>query len=360
VVLGVALVGLLSSWSDIDPAAGALQRSALPLSIAFDTVSVEHGHLQVSGSIDSGARCAAATLDATTLTITRIVEEACGDPALSGEQVGPSQFATSTGEGALRIARSDPLTGAVTYGPVLFSYEETSGTHPEVAYDGNGSMWVYEPDSTTGPVAVRVSATTGTVLQTARFSMLGRSLIVADRDGLFLAPAVNSLGKWNGIVYEVPVGSTSDKVVDPAPNYEGYVPWLTASDETVWVAACDRGPSEEQPCTVSRFSGAGFTRTLERPLSSPGPVLFDGEQLVGSPTEGYFGTTMSSATPSSTSAIVVRVDPATGSISTIGALTQNGFGDGVIAGDGAVFDGALYVLNGRLPTSPATVTRIPL
>jgi hypothetical protein len=335
--------------------------AGLPSGVIFDSVSVWNGHLQLSGSIaeqeQPSNRCVAATLDTSTMSITRMVEDNCADPSLEGEVVATDTYGIGrTGNAELRIARKDVKDGDVTYGPPLFEYVQSSGTRPEVAYDGAGSMWVYEPDSMTGPIALRISVATGRVVQRATVPNLGRGLVVADRNGLYLAPASNSFGPLNGVVYEVPIGASTATNVDPHRNYDGYVSFFAASGQTVWVESCEH---QVVTCNFSTFVGKSFTRAMSIDGATDFPAVWEeGDSVVGSPAVGYF-TWQGPLTNGTSPGSIVRIDPQTGTISKVAPLTVSGFED-LGEGNAVVFDGALYIVEGSSSTQANQLVRVPL
>ena len=63
-------------------------------------------------------------------------------PALSGARLKLATFSDGRGFGDVRIATIAP-TGAISLGPVLFSYPIGSGTQPLWTVSG-GSLWLFD------------------------------------------------------------------------------------------------------------------------------------------------------------------------------------------------------------------------
>ncbi|HTU95396.1 MAG TPA: hypothetical protein VMF14_06110 [Solirubrobacteraceae bacterium] len=243
----------------------------LPTAGDYFSLATVNGHLLVSGGPDgplfpSGTTtlvhgraqgtCTAAIVNPVTLRLGSAARGNCGDPALYGERVmAISSLArgipTGGGAGAfaVRIARADPTArDGYRLGPIVMTYPQCSDCGAEWIY-GDGSLWLYDNVTTFRSHAgqlLRISATTGAVLQRWRVPGFTRVLLAADADGLWFAPS-NESSMGPGLhptpaqqrayqsLYRVTPGSPPVAVLDVRTAFS-----LIASDHTVWVDAGDQ------------------------------------------------------------------------------------------------------------------------
>ena len=160
-----------------------------------------------------------ARANASTLALSDIVEPFCDSPLLSGHSVVAVQQGSRSMLTSVRIAHLSP-TGQVEVGPVVVTYEEASDTHLESVYAA-GSLWLYAPDTPGGGGrALRISETTGQVLQDTPVSpAMDRPVIGANENGLYLAPNPET-----GFL-----GSHHDQVIEPKQHTDSRLP-ITIKD----------------------------------------------------------------------------------------------------------------------------------
>lgn len=201
--------------------------------------------------------CAAASVDPMTLRVISFVRGNCGDPALYGQRVRPIVYAptwrASPGWGtnplAMRIATVDrAAAGGYRLGPVVVTYPDCSDCRAETI-SGAGSLWVYAPMTgpRTGPGSrlgelLRISETTGRVVERWTIPSILRALLAIDANGLWVAPSTES--GWPqgasrseraavGSLYRVAPGMRApERVFDVGP--EG-ARWLVANGQSVWL-----------------------------------------------------------------------------------------------------------------------------
>jgi hypothetical protein len=165
--------------------------------IVSNQYNTSFAHGRVEGT------CSAATVDAVTLRVIGVARGSCGDPALFGERVIPIVYAPTqrnapgwgTNALAMRIATVDRAApGGYRVGPIIVTYPDCSDCRAETIY-GDGSLWVYS--SMVGTRAkfgelLRVSETTGAVLERWKMPSLARALLATNFNGLWIAPSIES------------------------------------------------------------------------------------------------------------------------------------------------------------------------
>jgi hypothetical protein len=255
----------------------SVSSGTLPRAADFFSLAVVHGRLLVSGGpdgslFDSGATtvmshgrpagtCDAATVDPTTLTLSGFVRGNCGDPALYGERVLPISYVYrglppqgGTPTMAIRVATLDPSApDGYRLGPVVATYPQCSDCGPQWIH-GDGSLWIY--DHFVGPrftsqagQLLRVSESTGRVVQRWSMPSVDRPLVAVNADGFWLAPSNESgwptytpqsqLIRYQSL-YHAWAGARAPARVFGLGGGGGAL-WLVASGHTVWLEA-NRNP----------------------------------------------------------------------------------------------------------------------
>jgi len=264
---------------------------------------------------------------------------------------------------SVRIAHLSP-TGQVAVGPVVVRYEEASDTHLESVYAA-GSLWLYAPDTSSGRGrALRISATTGQVLQDTPVSpAMDRPVIGANANGLYLAPNPETgfLGSAqspneNGIIYHVGIGASSVQIFDaPGKQFHGYVNWIAGDGNSLWADICHRPVAAR--CMITRFNG-----------SSPKPVFRTSDRnltafwVVGGATQGIYSVALPGGRTSS-SGDVIRIDPATGAVKVITTVPLSEFWQGYWYGgstEAALYGRSLYLLSPPSNQTAGTLYRVRL
>jgi len=306
-------------------ASGSHTSAPIPPNLAFTALASSPSGLVLSGTTtldgDQGVLCLMARANARTLALSGIVEPFCDSPLLSGHSVVAVQQSSRSMMTSVRIAHLSP-TGRVEVGPVVLRYEEASDTHLESVYAA-GSLWLYAPSTPRGGRALRISETTGAVLQDTPVSpAMDRPVIGANATGLFLAPNPETgfLGsgrspKENGIIYHVGIGASSVQIFEASAGkrFLGYVSWIAGDGNSLWADICHR-PVAAPGCMITRFNG-----------SSPKPVFRKPDRnltafwVVGSVAQGFYSVALTGGRTSS-SGHVIRIDPATGAVKVITSL----------------------------------------
>lgn len=283
---------------DAVPNAKLVSRT-LPALGDFPMLSVAGGRLIVSDSENTGfehgrvtGTCAGARIDPATLRAIRVVRGSCGDPTVFGERVIPvvyvprSQSRAESGTNVLlmRIAAVDPAAAdGFRVGPVIANYPDCSDCRAETIY-GDGSLWVFESMTSLRShfgVLLRVSQTTGRVVEHWRMPPITRALLAADADGLWITPSLES-GFPMHVTRAQQLADTSLYRIAPGMRQPQRVfdigldgaRWLAATDHIVWL---DVGPVKgpDSP-RLWRFDGPQATPTA-RGASTPGGTRVCGD-----------------------------------------------------------------------------------
>jgi len=286
-VAGAALAAVVASFTagtrhgSTGSAASAavsvsVSASTLPRAADYFSLAVVHGRLLVSGGpdgslFDSGAttvmshgrpagRCDAATVDPMTLRLSGFVRGNCGDPALYGERALPISYVYrglppqgGTPTMAIRVATVDPSApDGYRLGPVVATYPQCSDCGPQWIHGGD-SLWIYDQfvaprfTSQTGQL-LRVSESTGKVVQRWSMPSIDRPLVAVNADGFWLAPSNESgwpthtpqsqLIRYQSLYHAWAGARAPVRVIGLGG---GGALWLVASGHTAWLEA-NRNP----------------------------------------------------------------------------------------------------------------------
>jgi hypothetical protein len=332
----------------------------LPAGDEFNAVTTEGRDLLLTGTRTSGRPsppCVAALMDPRTLAIGRVVTGNCDDPALAGRTVMPVSSPSPNGHWTVAVAREDPATGAVTTGPVVMTYSDSSDTRPVTAY-GDRSLWLYDVATTHGPEVLQISEATGRVTDTATAPPLYRPILAANDDGLWLGNSVEG-GVSTDPLWHVAPGAASAVAVTGPPlsrrydkpgvgfrTYDLDVIWLLGIGDHLWAGTALAGNIDQ---TIWRFDGPTARVVFSTPDHGYDPTGVVGDEADGLWTAvpfPPFGT--GPVTPSeNTRQDIVRIDPDTGAETVAAAAAPVPTLDaeeGMTAGQAAYLDGSLFVL----------------
>ncbi|MGH2874509.1 MAG: hypothetical protein ACRDL5_18875 [Solirubrobacteraceae bacterium] len=206
--------------------------------------------------------CDAATVKPGSLSLGRVRHANCGDPALYDEQVlavgylaQPASRTHGVGEFAVRIARADPAArDGYTLGRVVMTYQQCSDCDAQWIY-GDDSLWLYGHGE-----LLRISDTSGNVVQRWAVPPDPQELLAVDADGLWFAPSV--VGGWPlhtsasrlidyKSLYRVTPGAKAPSRVFKIPG--GSALWLVAAGHTVWLES--GGPRAHSRFELWRLQG---------------------------------------------------------------------------------------------------------
>jgi hypothetical protein len=344
----------------------------LPSSALFNQISVTSNGLLLTGVTKAAGEnpqgpCAAASITSASLAVGTLNVGNCGDPLLFGQTVEAVTHQTPpTNSVTVSVNAVNPRTGQLTDGPVVMTYEYSSDTHLVTAYSPE-SLWIYDAATTNGPELLQVSTHSGAVVDVVRMPKLYRPLLAADDGGVWVANSIE--GSPGPALSYVTSGASAPTTVVADTGLA--ICWLTAGGTNAWVGAgagwnCGnqmvqkyvdgaRGPVYSTP-------GAGFT-----------PFW-----VVGNAADGLWAMqwTQPASPGASSSQQVIFINPDTGAESVAATVPPVVYPNGVptnglVQGQGAYFDGALYLLEPpfrqdgylgytsivRVPVSPPTELR---
>lgn len=348
--------------------------AAIPPSLNFGDVSSSPSGLVLSGSAtldgDLGVACLSAKVNPTTLALSGPVEPLCTDtPLLTGHSVAVVQREARTMVASVRIANLTP-SRELHIGPVVLTYTVLSDTHLETVRT-SGSLWLYAPNTPGGARALRISESTGKVLQDTSVSpAMDRPVIAANKNGLYLAPAFNSgfLGSGltpneSGIIYHVGIGSQHVQIFDAWPHatrFPGFISWMAGSGSSLIADICQWPVGTS--CMITRFDG-----TDSKPVFQLSDHHLTTYSIVGDISRGFYGVNPPNygSSQASVTGRVIHIDPSNGMISTIAQIPlPNGWqGFGPYSREAALYRKSLYLLVPPRSNSadlPGILYRIPL
>jgi hypothetical protein len=266
-----------------------LTSSGLPASGHFASLSEAGGRLiaaggpgnqplNVSGAITSltrgraTGRCTTATVLLGTVRLQRLRHANCGDPSLYGLHVMPIMYLERrrpvdiTG---VRIAVADPAApDGYRLGPTVVSYERCSDCAAQWII-GDHALWINSAlaHGAHGPGEVlRISTSTGRVLQRYTMPQLLNAELAVNVDGLWVAPSILTgiAGRPSpqhqrastALYLDAPGAHQAKNVLHVG---EG-VSWLTASGHHVWLGEIAHGSIR-----ILTFTGPHAARLREGP-----------------------------------------------------------------------------------------------
>lgn len=309
--------------------------------------------------------CGSVVVDPVTLQLSQSGQASCADARLWGGEVlpvfsieqhvfwGHGTEGINTGE--VRIARVVGAAPGYRLGPVVLTYPNASG-RPQWT-TGDGYLWLYS--GTSGPQAevLRISLTTGAVLQRVTLPDIVRPVLAVDDDGLWIAPAVNSFysASADGI-WRLGAGARSAMLMR---RLSTFADWVTATGHSLFADIRDRTSLRT---TLWRLDGpdgtVGFHR-VPSPLLEQVQVQYSAPVVVASSSGALYATVPSSA---GTALAVLRLNPTNGSVR---VLTTVAVGVPVEQWQVAGAAGSLYILLPdeselvRVAPSSGRVTRAP-
>jgi len=302
------------------------------------------GSLVVSGSVlysKSPARCHAAIVEPATLKLTHRTAGDCENPALYGRRVLPVNQERGPGVvTTVRIAHVVPGSPGFELGPVVMTYSTYSDTAAEWTY-GDGSLWLYDVATTHGSELLRISDTTGRVLQRIAMPSLSRPIIAADADGLWMVPGVTS--GWTGHpalgLYHVGVSARAPTL---AFTSKANAEWMVASGHSVWI---DFNHYPKQS-TLWRFTGLDATPAFHTSaISLLNQTMANGSSAIaGNEADGLWTISPISSPPGGEA---IRFQPDSGRWARIASVGVSG------RWQAATLNGALFVLNPPATLLPA-------
>jgi len=357
-------------------AAGTSATAALALTTSdrYDAIAVVNGRIIVYGPASpslefpsTASRCSSALVNPSTLTLSDRRSGSCADPALFGRSVIPAISidrnlpAASGGPSAIvRIAHVAAASPGYALGPVVMSFPALAygQTKPSWIY-GGGDLWLY--DWVNHFDLLRVSATTGAVLERLVVPKIQTPLLAFNEQGLWIAPT----GESSGPLYRLaPGASRLTPVFNLGPG--GFAWWLVASGDSVWID--DQPRPVSTPATVWDLRGPDAIpawHTAQSPTLKTvvEQVPLDSRSMVvGNGSDGLWTVVVSrSGSPSGLQQQVSRIDPRTGRLALVASI-HSAYPQGtpspsvsmLESWQATTFEGSLFILDPTTPVPPTT------
>jgi hypothetical protein len=185
-------------------------------------------------------------------------ESACA-PIPSGQSLGvfeaPAAGVKRWTGGVARVAYRVPGTNHFHVGPVLMTFPNASGgVRPSLVY-GDGSIWLYDCATEHGSEVLRISASTGKVLERAAMPDFSRPIIAANDEGFWMGPDTDSLfdpPQPTLGIYVVPLGATHSVL---AKATGGWVNSMSGTADTMNVEVSVREEAGARGTSTYHFAG---------------------------------------------------------------------------------------------------------
>jgi hypothetical protein len=226
-------------------------------------------------------------------------------------------------------------------------------------------LWIYDVATTNGPELLQVSTQSGAVVDVVPMPKLYRPLLAADDGGVWVANSIE--GSPGPALSYVTSGASAPITVVADTGLA--ICWLTADGGSAWVGA-GAGWNCTNQMVQKYIDGAGA------PVYSTPSAGFTPFWVVGDAADGLWAMqwTQPASPGASSSQQVIFINPDTGAESVSATVPPVVYPNGVptnglVQGQGAYFDGALYLLEPpfrqdgylgytsivRVPVSPPTL-----
>ena len=261
--------------------------------------------------------CYSASVDPSSLVLGNERAGSCADPALQGRQVLPCSRSTRTCPRRL-VAQARSCASPTSFrtspgntlGPVVMTFPALAwgGSAPTWVY-GGGDLWLYEWDNPGGIDLMRISATSGAVLQRVRVPKIWHPILAYNDEGLWIA-ASGQTSSPEALYLVAPGGTHASAVFHFAA--EGFAKWVVASADDVWVNAQPRQVSDVG--VVWMLRGPEAKPVWHVPESASLVQVFEtlgGSGLVGDAADGLWAAPPTAYDEQQ----VVRIDPMSGALS---------------------------------------------
>jgi hypothetical protein len=285
-----------------------------------------YGSTSQSVDPEVAGTCYSASVDPSSLVLNDERSSSCADPALQGRLVLPV-FATDKGLPAgtggptavVRIAHVVPHYPGYTLGPVVMTFPALAraDSGPTWIY-GGGDLWLYEWDNPGGIDLMRISATTGAVLQRVRVPKIWHAILAYNDEGLWIAPSGQTSSPE--ALYLIAPGGTHARAVFQFPG-EGFAKWIVGSGDSLWLNAQPRPVSGVGEVWMLR--GPAAKAVWHVPESASLVQVFEtlgGSGMIGDAADGLWAAPPTAYDEQQ----VVRIDPMSGALS-IEAVLKAGY-----------------------------------
>jgi len=275
-----------------------------------------YGSTSQSDDLEVTDTCYSVWVDPTSLVLSDERSGSCADPALEGRQVLPvfaidkkSSRVLVHQSAVVRIAHVVSHSPGYTLGPVVMTFPAFAwGDSAPTWIYGGGNLWLYEWDNPGGVDLMRISATTGAVLQRLRVPKVWHPVLAYNDEGLWVAPSGQS---GSSELYLVAPGATAATPVFHFPDH-GFAKWIVGSGDALWLNAQPRAVSDAG--VVWMLSGRGAKPVWHAPESVSLVQVFEtlGDSgMVGDAADGLWAAPPTEYDEQQ----VVRIDPMSGALS---------------------------------------------
>ncbi len=281
-----------------------------------------YGSTSESNYLEATDTCFSAWVGPSSLVLGDERSGSCADPALEGRQVLPvfaidknSSRVLVHQSAVVRIAHVVPHSPGYALGPVVMTFPAFAwGDSAPTWIYGGGDLWLYEWDNPGGVDLMRISATTGDVLQRLRVPKVWKPVLAYNDEGLWIAPSGQTSSPE--ALYLVAPGGTVATPVFHFPD-AGFAKWIVGSGDALWMNAQPRPPSEVG--VVWMLRGPDAKPVWHVPESAALVQVFEtlgGSGMVGDAADGLWAAPPTAYDEQQ----VVRIDPMSGSLITEAAL----------------------------------------
>jgi len=324
-----------------------------------------YGSTSQSNDPEVANTCDSASVNPSSLVLGDERSGSCADPALEGRQVLPvfaidKDLPASTGgpTAVVRIAHVVPHSPGYTLGPVVMTFPALAwgDSEPTWTYGGR-DLWLYEWDNPGGIDLVRISATTGAVLQRLRVPKVWHPILAYNDEGLWIAPSGQTSSPMP--LYLVAPGATHASAVFHFPD-AGFAKWIVGSGDALWLNAQPRPVSDVG--VVWMLRGPEAKPVWHVPESASLVQVFEtlgGSGMVGDAVDGLWAAPPTAYDEQQ----VVRIDPMSGALS-IEATWKAGYSGSakylymspLTSWTSVTLTGSFFVLDPPVPSPSGTET----
>lgn len=281
-----------------------------------------YGSTSESNDLEVTDTCYSAWVSPSSLVLGDERAGSCADPALEGRHVLPV-FAIDKNpprpvvdqSAVVRIAHIVSHSPGYALGPVVMSFSAFAwaDSAPTWIY-GGGDLWLYEPDNPSGADLMRISATTGDVLQRLRVPKVWHPVLAYNDEGLWIAASGQTSSPTP--LYLVALGGDHASAVYHFPA-DGFAKWIVASGDDLWLNAQPRPVSDVGVLWMLR--GPQAKPVWHVPESASLVQVFEtlgGSGMVGDAADGLWAAPPTAYDEQQ----VERIDPMSGALSNEAAL----------------------------------------
>ncbi len=281
-----------------------------------------YGSTRESNYLEVTDTCYSAWVDPSSLVLGDERSGSCADPALEGRLVLPG-FSIDKNpprpgvdqRAVVSISHVVSHSPGYALGPVVMSFSAFAwGDSAPTWIYGGGDLWLYEWDNPGGVDLMRISATTGDVLQRLRAPKVWHPVLAYNDEGLWIA-ASGQTSSPTPLYLVAPGGAHASAVYHFVDD--GFAKWIVASGDDLWLNAQPRPPSEVG--VVLMLRGPEAKPVWHVPESASLVQVFEtlgGSGMVGDAADGLWAAPPTAYNEQQ----VVRIDPMSGALSTEAAL----------------------------------------